>query len=269
MGNDRWYTESTFLRPALEHRQSCSAHSEHYSEHFGKHRQYWRDILLGVNDGIVSTFLLVIGVSGGGLNSKQILLTAISSALAGSISMFAGEYIATRSQDQVLEGEIKLETNHIEKFRTDELKELPHLFDLIGIPGGNGEEEGALRDGLTKFYASDRKALLKIMIALEFGVLEEERRNPLAAGLTSCGLFFLGSLPSIIAFAVSQSPMEGLVVAVILTCLSLLAVGAIKAFASRDESCISSAFENLIIAGFGGMLAYTVGLYLQKLIDDI
>lgn len=263
MGNDKIYCDSNFLlQPSSEHCQSCSA----YSEHFGKHRQYWRDIILGIDDGLVSTFLLVIGVSGGGLSSNQILLTAMSGALAGSISMFAGEYIATRSQDQVLEGEIQLETDHIENYHTDEINELPKLFDLIGIPG-NEEEQGGLRDQLTEFYSSDQTALLKIMIALEFGVLEEERRNPLAAGLTSCGLFFLGSLPSIIAFAVSNSPIQGLVIAIILTCLSLLAVGVIKAFATRDKSCISSAFENLMIAGFGGVLAYTSGLYLQKLID--
>lgn len=60
-------------------------------KHLGKSRQYWRDIILGVNDGLVSTFLLVAGVAGGGLSSKDILLTAIAGAIAGAISMAAGE----------------------------------------------------------------------------------------------------------------------------------------------------------------------------------
>jgi hypothetical protein len=59
-------------------------------DHLGKHRQYWRDIILGVNDGLVSTFLLVAGVAGGGLLSVDILLTAIAGAIAGAVSMFAG-----------------------------------------------------------------------------------------------------------------------------------------------------------------------------------
>ena len=37
-----------------------------YEPHIGETRQYWRDIILGVNDGLVSTFLLVVGVVGGG-----------------------------------------------------------------------------------------------------------------------------------------------------------------------------------------------------------
>ena len=61
------------------------------TDHLGKHRQYWRDIILGVNDGLVSTFLLVAGVAGGGLSTSDILLTAISGAIAGAVSMYAGE----------------------------------------------------------------------------------------------------------------------------------------------------------------------------------
>jgi hypothetical protein len=38
-----------------------------------------------VNDGLVSTFLLVAGVVGGGLETKDILLTAISGSLAGAV----------------------------------------------------------------------------------------------------------------------------------------------------------------------------------------
>ena len=34
-----------------------------YRPHLGAHRQYMRDIILGVNDGLVSIFLLVVGVA--------------------------------------------------------------------------------------------------------------------------------------------------------------------------------------------------------------
>jgi vacuolar iron transporter family protein len=80
------------------------------TEHLGKHRQYWRDIILGLNDGMVSTFLLVAGVAGSGLSSTNILLTAISGSLAGAVSMAAGEFVATKSQNQVLQGMLRLDT---------------------------------------------------------------------------------------------------------------------------------------------------------------
>ena len=71
----------------------------------GKQRQYWRDIILGVNDGLISTFLLVVGVSGGQLSTDDILLTAIAGALAGMVSMSAGEFVATKAQNEVFHGD--------------------------------------------------------------------------------------------------------------------------------------------------------------------
>jgi len=72
-----------------------------YVEHQGSKRAYMRDMILGVNDGLVSMFLLILGVSGGGLTTTQILLTGITGAAAGAVSMAAGEYLATKSQNEV------------------------------------------------------------------------------------------------------------------------------------------------------------------------
>ena len=60
-----------------------------YVPHVGETRQYWRDIILGVNDGLVSIFLLVAGVVGGGLDANKVLLAAVAGSIAGAISMAA------------------------------------------------------------------------------------------------------------------------------------------------------------------------------------
>lgn len=225
-------------------------------EHLGKERQYWRDVILGVNDGLVSTFLLISGVSGGKLSTNQILLTAISGALAGSVSMFAGEFMATKSQDEVLNGEMKLEEKHIRDYHEEEVRELDKLLTLIGI---SEDTNNSLRSSLTNYYASNDEALLKIMIALEFGILEKEKRQPVVAGLTSGLLFFVGSMPSMLPFAVVQDPSKGFVYATICTGISLFAVGYFKTYATREMSIVS-AFENLCIAGLGGIAAYIIGV---------
>ena len=224
-------------------------------EHLGKHRQYWRDIILGVNDGLVSTFLLVAGVAGGGLHSVDILLTAIAGALAGAVSMFSGEFVATKSQNEVLKGEIALERKHIRHNQPGELSEVEELLKVIGI----SEEQEELCTQLLGFYENHPDALLKLMVALEFGVLEEEWRRPLWAGLTSCGCFIVGSLPSVVPFAFDVSPIKGLIYAAAFTSASLLVVGMVKTWATRGN-CWTAAMENLIIAGCGGGIAYGVGL---------
>ena len=68
-------------------------------------------------------------VVGGGLTTTQVLLTAIGGALAGAISMGAGEYLATKSQAEVLCREIKLEQDHIRDHRDMEVAQLRDMQD--------------------------------------------------------------------------------------------------------------------------------------------
>lgn len=227
-------------------------------EHLGKHRQYWRDIILGVNDGIISTFLLVVGVSGGGMSTTtDVLLTAMAGALAGSVSMMAGEYVATKSQNDVLKGELALEEIHICRRRSDEVEELRGLLPLIGVT----EKATVVTETLMNFYEENPDALLKVMKALEFGVVDEEERSPVWAAATSV----VGSLPSVLPYTVVGDPTEGVVLAAILTLLSLAVVGGIKTWATRT-SFISSVVENLVVAGLGGALAYGVGACFDQVI---
>mmetsp|Transcript_123424 Transcript_123424/g.356817 ORF Transcript_123424/g.356817 Transcript_123424/m.356817 type:complete len:282 (+) Transcript_123424:80-925(+) len=231
-------------------------------DHLGKHRQYWRDMILGVNDGLISTFLLVSGVVGSGLSSTDILLTAIAGALAGAVSMSAGEYIATKSQNEVLQGEIGLEKLHIRDHKASEMNELNELLETIGIPLENME----LREHLFEFYGSHPDALLKLMVALEFGVVEEEERSPVFAAVASGLLFFLGSLPSLMPFALgAESTSHALFVACATTVSALLVVGAIKTWATRGN-CFTAAVENLVVAGIGGVLAFYIGALFDQII---
>jgi VIT1/CCC1 family predicted Fe2+/Mn2+ transporter len=231
-------------------------------EHLGMNRVYWRDAILGVNDGLISTFLLVAGVAGGSMTSTDILLTAIAGALAGSVSMAAGEWIATKSQNEVLQGEIGLEKIHIRDNKAEEIEEVTQHLKVIGIP----ESETELRRLLIEYYENDPSALLKLMVALEFGVVEEEKRSPIRAALFSGILFFAGSLPSLLPFIPKkQTSTIGLLCAAIATSVSLLLVGGIKTWATRGNA-IEAAVENLAVAGLGGVIAYVVGFVASSLV---
>ena len=107
--------------------------------------------------------------------------------------------------------------------------------------------------------------MLQLMKALEFGVLEEELRSPIWAGVTSCLCFIVGSLPSVIPFAFNVSSTVGLIYAASFTITSLFIVGAMKTWATRGN-CLTAAMENLIIAGCGGGIAYGVGVLFDSIV---
>ncbi len=222
-----------------------------YRPHIGESRQYMRDIILGVNDGLVSIFLLVAGVVGGGLDSQVVLLSAIAGAVAGAISMAAGEYLATRSQEEVFDAEIELEKEHIKYHRESEVAQFYDMFRDMGLP------EDRLDDVVSAFTHDD-ETILNAMKVLEFGLVDEERRSPYRAMVMSGLLFLVGSLTSVLPFFFTDSTSLGLTLAAVLTAGGLFTVGAAKTTLTRTPPIIAG-FENLVIAGIGGLIAFWIG----------
>ena len=66
-------------------------------------RHYVREIVYGANDGLITTFAVVAGVSGGGLSSAVVLICGVANLLADGLSMAVGNYLAIRSHESVLE----------------------------------------------------------------------------------------------------------------------------------------------------------------------
>lgn len=222
-----------------------------YISHIGESRPYWRDIILGVNDGLVSIFLLVVGVVGGGFDTAQVLLTAVAGALAGAVSMAAGEYLATKSQDEILEAELALERTHIIHFKDQELEQLRGFFTDMGV----GEVD---LDGVIAGFENNDEAILNAMAALEFGVVESERRSPYLAMAASGLLFLVGSSPSVVPFVLIDSTGTALIWATALSLAGLFLVGVVKARVAKSH-WLQSGFENMAIAGVGGVIAWAIG----------
>jgi VIT1/CCC1 family predicted Fe2+/Mn2+ transporter len=222
-----------------------------YRPHIGPTRQYMRDIVLGVNDGLVSIFLLVVGVVGGGLRPREVLLAGITGAVAGAISMAAGEFIATKSQEEVFDSEMALEREHIKFHRPHELQEIRDMFGDMGLPTEQVED-------VVRALDNDDEALIKTMMAIEFGVVETERRKPLRAAVFSGLLFIAGSLPSLIPFMVVSTTGPGLLAGGIGAGIALFAVGALKTVSTRKNPWFSG-FENVAIAAVGAGISYLVG----------
>ena len=222
-----------------------------YRPHVGPSRQYMRDIILGVNDGLVSVFLLITGVVGGGLAAREVLLAGLAASAAGAISMAAGEYMATKSQDEVFESERELEIEHLEFHRDVELDEIREMFGEMGL----GKEDV---ERIVEALDRDDEAFLKVMMALEFGVVEEERRSAYTAAALSGFLFLAGSLPSVVPFFLVDSTGMALLIAAIGSGIALVVVGVAKTFVTR-KNWVWSGTENVLIATAGALISFGVG----------
>ena len=66
-------------------------------------RHYVRDLVYGANDGIITTFAVVSGVSGGALSHTAVLVIGAANIAADGVSMGVGNLVAIRAHERALE----------------------------------------------------------------------------------------------------------------------------------------------------------------------
>jgi hypothetical protein len=98
-----------------------------------------RELVFGMNDGLVSTLSLVSGVAGASVSQSVVLLAGIAGLLSGAISMAAGAYISTKSQREVYEAQVEHEREELEQDPEEEKAELRTLYRLKGYSAEEAE----------------------------------------------------------------------------------------------------------------------------------
>lgn len=68
-------------------------------------QHYIRDVVYGANDGIITTFAVVAGVTGGTLAPVTVLVLGVANLLADGLSMGVGNYLGIRSDERVREAQ--------------------------------------------------------------------------------------------------------------------------------------------------------------------
>jgi VIT1/CCC1 family predicted Fe2+/Mn2+ transporter len=72
----------------------------------GLAQHYIRDVVYGANDGVITTFAVVAGVTGGTLAPVTVLVLGVANLLADGLSMGVGNYLGIRSDERVREAQL-------------------------------------------------------------------------------------------------------------------------------------------------------------------
>lgn len=65
-------------------------------------RHYIRDVVYGANDGLITTFAVVVGAVGGGLSPRAMLILGAANLFADGLSMGVGNYQSIRAHESAL-----------------------------------------------------------------------------------------------------------------------------------------------------------------------
>lgn len=106
---------------------------KHNEGHFG-HRVGWlRAMVLGANDGIISTASLLLGMAAADATRSTILTAGMAGLVAGAVSMALGEYVSVSSQRDSERSDIAKETWELENQADHELEELAGIYRAKGL----------------------------------------------------------------------------------------------------------------------------------------
>ena len=219
-----------------------------------------RSAILGLNDGLISTFTLLVGVAaaslGGGRGSNIIILTGIAAMVSGSISMGLGEYISSKSEYNYIKNEIKKEKAEIELFPEEEKQEVKNYFNKMGL-------EGDILDSCVDSITRDKEVWLNFLLKSELGL--EEPKSPLLGAFLTFTSFIVGSLIPQIPYFLNLG-FTSLIISIIISFGSLFAVGALKTKITGERK-VKGAFEMLFIGIVAFSISYLIGLTLENLIS--
>jgi VIT1/CCC1 family predicted Fe2+/Mn2+ transporter len=203
----------------------------HRERHRSQRAGWLRAAVLGADDGVVSTASLLVGVAAADASHTALLTAGIAGAVAGAMSMAAGEYVSVSSQADSEKADLARERQEL---ATDEAGE--HR-ELTGIYIGRGLTPELARQVADQLTAHDA---LGAHARDELGITDQSAARPLLAAAASAASFAGGAaLPVTVA---ALLPVEAALLAIPATALvSLAALGAIAARTGGGSMSVAAA----------------------------
>lgn len=209
-----------------------------------------RELIFGLEDGLVSTMGAIAGIAAGTDNASIVILSGLVIIAVEALSMTAGSYLSNKSHRQMLEKRIEDERRKIESDPRSETADLRGMY----LQRGFSEAETEI---LVRRITADKALWLEEMTSKELkigtGDLEEPKSRALVMGIA---YVIGGGIPLLPYLIVSVRP--AIVVSVAATTLTLFLVGYLKGRAAGVNRW-KSAWEMVLVASSAALIAYAIG----------
>lgn len=210
-----------------------------------------RAAVLGVNDGLVSTLCIVLGVAAAGQTQQAVLLAGLAGLVAGSISMAAGEWISVKAQVELFEGVLADLKQMIKKDKA--LLEETLTAHLV--------EDGyaaKTAQNATKELTANKGRFFETYAEQVIGVNPDELGSPWVAAVSSFALFTLGALAPLAPWFFIGGNM-GMGLSIALTAIGSLIAGGYVANTS-GKTVWYGAVRQFLIVVLASVVTYGVGI---------
>ncbi|UJH68831.1 VIT1/CCC1 transporter family protein [Allomuricauda sp. SCSIO 65647] len=227
---------------------------------FKRFEKYLGEFVYGGIDGCVTTFAVVSGSVGAGLDSSIIIILGFANLLADGFAMSIGAYLSTKSEQDNYNKHKQVEYWEVDNLPEMEKEEIREIYAAKGF-------KGELLEQVVNIITSNKEVWVNTMMKEELQMIKEER-SPFWIGATTYMSFILiGLIPLFIYVVDYISPLHQnlFVISSVLTALGFIVIGWLKTYVNQT-SVLKGILETLILGGIAAVVAYFVGDFLEQLI---
>ena len=214
-----------------------------HDEKHVKSSDFITDAVIGMSDGLTVPFALAAGLSGA-VSSNAIILTAgVAEIVAGCIAMGLGGYLASKTEQEHYQSELKREYEEVENVPEKEMQEVMEIFADYGI-----SQEG--QNLLATELAKDKTKWVNFMMKFELGLEKPHPNRARNSALTIGIAYFIGGLLPLTAYFIADTPSQGLKTSLLITTICLFFFGYFKTKVTGQNP-----LKGAIIVTFIGLIA--------------
>ncbi len=218
-----------------------------------------REIVFGVQDGVLTTAGVLCGLSGAVSQHSQVALAALASTAAGALSMGVGAYLGTRAEVEVVNAELR-------RVR-EQSAQRPYVMQEALLQ--EFAKEGLSREAsyrIVKLLSSSPEALVSTADFKMYGLGNRLGGNAAADGVIMGIAFMVGALVPLLPYMLIPLAHYDLGGALLGTAIVLFAAGYFEGWlARRGVHCWRSGMRFMLIALGAAAIGYVIGLAISPL----
>jgi vacuolar iron transporter family protein len=206
---------------------------------------------LGLADGLVTNLAFLTGFSGAVASVDLIRFAGVAAMLAGSVSMFFGGVLSTRSEHDLFKADSDREAYEIETEPDEETWELKRLYIAKGLT----EEEA---DMVVARLATNKEKFLEDMLANEVHIHKDNLQNPYVLGGVIGLSFLVGAVVPLLPFYIFTAKPYSVITSVVASLIFLFAAGEWKGRIVKRKP-LRSGLETMLIGAAAAGILYVIG----------
>ncbi len=219
-----------------------------------------RELVFGVQDGLISTVGLLAGVQGATESTAVVIITGLTAMFSGAISMAAGSYLSSSAEKEIFDKELREAEMLAEKEPYLAAEGLLKALNQEGLPREQSYS-------IVKLLLRQQEVFLRTFQEKVFGLGSAEINRPLQAALVMAASFIVGAMIPIVPYFVLEGT-AALYLSIAFSALTLFAVGVFKGRLA-GKSQLRSGIQFFAIAVSAALLGYLIGLVVQYFFPDI